>query len=151
MSISSVASSHLQELAPGGGLYQVVPNQFLCVCMNGFADGQCDYDFIAEVAGHCNVTTGGACGMDVNECASRPCANGGGCSDSTTEGSIGAGYFLCACLPGFVGDTCATDVDECGSAPCANNATCIESIVDGSVAPDAFGEPPAQPKRLPCR
>jgi len=42
---------------------------------------------------------GGVCEVDVDECASQPCQNGGVCSD-------GVGEFLCSCAPGFQGRLC---------------------------------------------
>jgi len=48
----------------------------------------------------------GKCEINMQECASKPCMNGGACSDKVSG-------FSCACLTGFVGNRCETDVDEC--------------------------------------
>ncbi len=39
--------------------------------------------------------------LDLDECNSSPCENGGTCMD-------GAGQFTCQCKPGYTGDTCGT-------------------------------------------
>lgn len=40
---------------------------------------------------------GAKCEMDVDECDSAPCQNGGLCKD-------GMGDFQCQCKPGFIGE-----------------------------------------------
>ena len=57
-------------------------NSFSCACMPGFADGICAYQHIVGVAGICDVQVNGTCGIDVNECMSHPCHNGGTCIES---------------------------------------------------------------------
>ena len=37
--------------------------------------------------------------VDINECASIPCENGGDCDDQVNR-------YSCTCVPGFNGDTC---------------------------------------------
>lgn len=54
---------------------------------------------------------GPRCDVDIDECASAPCQNSGGCIDGTDG-------FLCLCPAGFAGLRCETNVDECVSAPC---------------------------------
>jgi len=39
------------------------------------------------------------CEVDLNECESEPCLNGGACVDRP-------GYFVCVCVEGFGGETC---------------------------------------------
>jgi len=39
------------------------------------------------------------CEVDLNECESEPCFNGGTCVDRP-------GYFVCVCVEGFGGITC---------------------------------------------
>ena len=87
----------------------------------------------------CNVAQGGNCGHDVDECASSPCQNGALCHESSTNASVAADAYMCACLRGFddpLGD-CRTDIDECASSPCVNGARCSDSN-SGDVSPDAF-------------
>ena len=96
--------------------------------------------------------------LDIDDCASSPCQNGGKCID-------GVASFTCQCDPGWAGDVCDeskynakkvldvnfvtkksslldrwvkiyysifADVDECASHPCQNGATCIDEINDYS-------------------
>lgn len=65
--------------------------------------------------------SGENCASDINECASRPCENGGSCAD-------GLDAFSCSCPAGWTGTTCAEDVDECGSFPCRNGADCLNAM-----------------------
>lgn len=43
--------------------------------------------------------------MDITECGSKPCQNGGTCIDQIN-------VFSCNCAPGFTGDTCSTTIQE---------------------------------------
>ncbi|ELV12246.1 Sushi, nidogen and EGF-like domain-containing protein 1, partial [Tupaia chinensis] len=63
--------------------------------------------------------TGRRCHLDVNECASDPCQNGGTCTH---------GINTCQCPAGFGGPTCETDVDECSSDPCLNGGSCVDLV-----------------------
>ena len=102
----------------------------------------------------CAVAVGGRCDLDVDECASSPCLNGGNCSDSTTLGSVlPVDAFSCSCKGGYTnglcgcafitqytdpctvatGGTCEVDVDECASSLCQNGGTCIESATMSNV------------------
>ena len=66
--------------------------------------------------------------VDVNECLSAPCKNGGTCKDSsnsTLAQSIAAVAYLCSNAAGFIGTHGETDVNECLSAPCQNGGTCL--------------------------
>ncbi|XP_052792518.1 fibropellin-3-like [Mya arenaria] len=58
--------------------------------------------------------------VDVNECASFPCANGV-CSDHV-------GYFTCSCFPGYTGTCCAINIDDCQSGPCLNGGLCKDGV-----------------------
>ena len=75
-----------------------------------------------------------------DECASKPCLNGGTCLESGTSSLVAAGHFVCSNAPGYSGARGETDVDECASAPCLNGGTCAESGTAGgaAVAPNAF-------------
>lgn len=59
--------------------------------------------------------------LDVNECASNPCANGGKCIN-------GQDYYQCECRQGFFGFNCQYQIDECLSNPCTAGSTCINEI-----------------------
>ncbi|XP_038138318.1 sushi, nidogen and EGF-like domain-containing protein 1 [Cyprinodon tularosa] len=89
-------------------------------CLNG---GQCIDDCITgNPSFTCSCLagfTGRRCQINVNECASDPCQNGGSCKDQING-------FICECPPGYAGIHCQTDVDECEGRPCLNNATCVQ-------------------------
>ncbi|XP_071202681.1 sushi, nidogen and EGF-like domain-containing protein 1 isoform X2 [Salvelinus alpinus] len=74
---------------------------FSCSCLAGF--------------------TGRWCQIDVEECSSYPCQNGGTCSDQVNG-------FTCQCPPGFTGTVCQTDIDECKDRPCLNGALCVQGV-----------------------
>jgi hypothetical protein len=72
------------------------------------------------------------CGQDVDECASRPCANGALCLESSTEEDsmpsdeplVPPGVFRCICPGHWGGQHCAEDTRDCLSAPCCNGGAC---------------------------
>jgi len=45
------------------------------------------------------VDVGKFCEVNLNECESDPCVNGGTCVDRP-------GHFICVCVEGFGGETC---------------------------------------------
>ncbi|GIZ04115.1 fibropellin-1 [Caerostris extrusa] len=78
--------------------------------------------------------TGQFCEVDIDECASRPCYNGGTCVDLPQD-------YRCLCPPGYTGLQCQLEQSEClngswpacdvtinpctsGENPCLNGATC---------------------------
>ncbi|XP_054916683.1 sushi, nidogen and EGF-like domain-containing protein 1 isoform X1 [Poeciliopsis prolifica] len=89
-------------------------------CLNG---GQCIDDCITgNPSFTCSCLagfTGRRCQINVNECASSPCQNGGSCKDRING-------FICVCPPGYMGVHCQTDIDECEDRPCLNNASCVQ-------------------------
>ncbi|XP_047442765.1 sushi, nidogen and EGF-like domain-containing protein 1 isoform X2 [Mugil cephalus] len=89
-------------------------------CLNG---GQCIDDCITgNPSFTCSCLagfTGRRCQINVDECASDPCQNGGTCKDQING-------FVCHCPPGYTGIHCETDIDECKDRPCLNNALCVQ-------------------------
>uniref|UniRef100_A0A8C5X183 Sushi, nidogen and EGF like domains 1 n=1 Tax=Malurus cyaneus samueli TaxID=2593467 RepID=A0A8C5X183_9PASS len=57
--------------------------------------------------------------LEIDECQSQPCLNGGQCKDRDLPGS-----FACYCPEGFLGTQCETEVDACESDPCRNGGEC---------------------------
>uniref|UniRef100_A0A8C6TAT4 Protein crumbs homolog 2 n=1 Tax=Neogobius melanostomus TaxID=47308 RepID=A0A8C6TAT4_9GOBI len=91
---------------------------FICRCRPGF--------------------TGENCSVNVDECESSPCLNGGSCEDLINS-------YQCVCPEGFTGVHCEVDVDECDSGPCQNGATCedgVNSYRCHCPPPDAPGQDP---------
>ncbi|XP_010836094.1 PREDICTED: sushi, nidogen and EGF-like domain-containing protein 1 [Bison bison bison] len=76
--------------------------QTLRPCLNG---GKCIDDCVTGNPSYtCSCLsgfTGRTCHLDVNECASHPCQNGGTCTH-------GVNSFSCQCTAGFRGPTCET-------------------------------------------
>uniref|UniRef100_A0A8C5JR12 Sushi, nidogen and EGF like domains 1 n=1 Tax=Junco hyemalis TaxID=40217 RepID=A0A8C5JR12_JUNHY len=55
--------------------------------------------------------------LEIDECQSQPCLNGGQCKDRVSA-------FLCLCEPGYTGHHCELEVDACESDPCQNGGDC---------------------------
>lgn len=78
---------------------------------------------------------GALCKIEINECESSPCQNGGSCRDHRN-------YFTCECAEGTSGDRCEINFDECFSDPCQHRSSCVDQIngyqcqcVDGYTGP----------------
>ncbi|XP_033614877.1 protein crumbs homolog 2 [Fukomys damarensis] len=86
---------------------------FLCRCPAGFE--------------------GDDCSVDVDECASGPCLNGGRCQDLPSG-------FQCHCPDGYTGLACEEDVDECLSGPCLHGGTCDDTVTGYTCwCPESWG------------
>ena len=57
--------------------------------------------------------------MEIDECSSNPCKNGGTCTDL-------GDHYNCTCIAGYTGYNCETDIDECSTDPCQNRGRCID-------------------------
>ncbi|XP_064443469.1 sushi, nidogen and EGF-like domain-containing protein 1 isoform X10 [Mirounga angustirostris] len=89
-------------------------------CLNG---GKCIDDCVTGNPSYtCSCLsgfTGRRCHLDVNECASHPCQNGGTCTH-------GVNSFRCRCPAGFRGPTCETALSPCDTRECQNGGRCQE-------------------------
>uniref|UniRef100_A0A8D1HYF8 Sushi, nidogen and EGF-like domain-containing protein 1 n=1 Tax=Sus scrofa TaxID=9823 RepID=A0A8D1HYF8_PIG len=87
-------------------------------CLNG---GKCIDDCVTGSPSYtCSCLsgfTGRRCHLDVNECASHPCRNGGTCTS-------GVDSFSCQCPAGFGGHTCETAQLPCDAKECENGGWC---------------------------
>ena len=63
---------------------------------------------------------GNMCSVNIDECISGPCQNGGICIDHVHG-------YKCNCTDDFMGDNCELQYDVCGLVPCKNNGTCVSS------------------------
>ena len=71
----------------------------------------------------------GTCGLDVDECLSKPCANGATCS-------AGRDAYTCKCTAGYSGKKCDVDIDDCAPRPCRNGGQCLDAV--GPSSPEPF-------------
>jgi hypothetical protein len=102
-------------------------------------------DQILNYTCHCfKGFTGRHCEIDIDECSSSPCQNGGTCFEKShqhlinnfSESLIRDQYFnfsqiagyLCQCSSGFEGINCEFNINDCENNLCMNNATCIDAI-----------------------
>uniref|UniRef100_A0A8D2CR36 Sushi, nidogen and EGF like domains 1 n=1 Tax=Sciurus vulgaris TaxID=55149 RepID=A0A8D2CR36_SCIVU len=87
-------------------------------CLNG---GKCIDDCVTGNPSYsCSCLagfTGRRCHLDVNECASHPCQNGGTCTH-------GVNSFSCECPAGFRGPTCESAQSPCDATECQNGGQC---------------------------
>ncbi|EGV95322.1 Sushi, nidogen and EGF-like domain-containing protein 1 [Cricetulus griseus] len=87
-------------------------------CLNG---GKCIDDCVTGNPSYtCSCLagfTGRRCHLDVNECASHPCQNGGTCTH-------GVNSFSCQCPAGFKGLTCESAQSPCDNKVCQNGGQC---------------------------
>lgn len=71
--------------------------------------------------------TGQRCEININDCSSNPCANGGTCLDGVND-------YTCSCAPGYGGRNC-----EPHAAPCSSRDACLNggSCTGGPDGPPA--------------
>ena len=124
---------------------EVPAHAYRCTCVAGFANGLCEYEFIPEYTAECTVphsavSQTGNCDLDVNECASNPCANGATCTESgslnlttwsndtmTWDDVYGDGSFSEA---SWSEDTVSFDAYSCSCAPGYSNGVCLYDYID---------------------
>uniref|UniRef100_A0A8C5QP46 Delta-like protein n=1 Tax=Leptobrachium leishanense TaxID=445787 RepID=A0A8C5QP46_9ANUR len=85
----------------GGTCLNAEPDKYLCICSEGYLGTNCE--------------------IDIDECASNPCARGGICKDLVNG-------FECICPPQWAGTTCQLDANECEGKPCLNAYSCRNLI-----------------------
>ncbi|KAM9481101.1 uncharacterized protein Hap1MRO34_008890 isoform 2-T2 [Clarias gariepinus] len=90
-----------QPCKNGGTCINSEPNEYECVCQDGFRGRNCT---IVEHA-----------------CLTSPCFNGATCKEDQTG-------FICTCADGWTGPTCSLAVQHCDSHSCGHGATCLESV-----------------------
>ena len=94
--------------------------------------------------------TGKHCDVDIDDCASNPCKNGGRCRD-------GVNTYECFCANGWEGPHCDININECLDDPCVNG-TCSDTqgSYDCSCYPGVCGkncdrEDPCQQDSMRCK
>ena len=90
-------------------VYLLQENNFQCSCLAGFS--------------------GTFCEVNIDDCESNPCNNGGNCVD-------GIASFTCECSSRFMGDTCDLVYDPCEPQPCENDGACVKLRDERSEARD---------------
>eukprot|EP00112_Aurelia_sp_Birch-Aquarium-sp1_P019496 Seg483.2 transcript_id=Seg483.2/GoldUCD/mRNA.D3Y31 product=Fibropellin-3 protein_id=Seg483.2/GoldUCD/D3Y31 len=99
------------------------------------SSGWIHYEAVSQVGPRCNLVTcsagyqcvetcskllGYEC-IDINECESEPCLNGGTCANGNNQ-------YTCSCVPGYQGTNCETNIDDCTGTPCQNGGTCVDGV-----------------------
>ncbi|XP_058822822.1 protein crumbs isoform X2 [Topomyia yanbarensis] len=122
------------------GFNSTTGNNFTCSCKTGFAGPLCDTPFCLleecrndavciandENVPICRCTpgyTGRFCEIEIDECESAPCLNGGQCIDFIN-------IYRCNCSgTGFEGLNCEADIDECYEEriKCGGRGLCINT------------------------
>ena len=62
------------------------------------------------------------CDVNIDDCESTPCANGGQCIDDVAD-------YSCVCEQGYTGKNCQHKIDYCDSDPCQNGGTCSSKLL----------------------
>eukprot|EP00058_Branchiostoma_floridae_P022648 XP_002608138.1 hypothetical protein BRAFLDRAFT_126258 [Branchiostoma floridae] len=86
------------------------------ICQNG---GVCTSCF-NDSAAFCDCPAGldgKTCEIDIDECASGPCQNGGSCHD-------GINSYTCQCPIGYQGNHCESETDWCSQVQCPLGFVC---------------------------
>ncbi|XP_021706793.1 protein crumbs isoform X1 [Aedes aegypti] len=122
------------------GFNSTTGNNFTCSCKTGFSGALCDIPFCQleecqngaicmtndENVPVCRCIpgyTGRLCEIEIDECESMPCFNGGRCIDFIND-------YKCNCTgTGFEGKNCEIDIDECYELRinCGGRGSCINT------------------------
>lgn len=130
----------------GGTCNEDTRGDYQCHCLPSFSGKHCEIEVngnpLCQVSnaclnnGTCMVAPGSTiiecncplgfagarCEINIDDCASHPCYNGGKCIDLVND-------FSCDCSGiGFTGSQCQYNVDECEVKPCQNNGRCFDTI-----------------------
>ena len=62
------------------------------------------------------------CGIDYDECLSKPCQHGGTCVESNTDISVNREKFMCTCTSLWTGEACELGVSALSQAHSAPSA-----------------------------
>lgn len=65
------------------------------------------------------------CAIEIDECSSDPCLNGGTCEDLVN-------IFVCDCETGWSGENCQYRNNACDVFPCPVYSTCLDDATDPS-------------------
>lgn len=106
------------EEVPGEEPVVLSPPQ--CVCENGW--------------------TGESCADNINDCAEKPCKNGGKCEDLV-------GGFMCECASNWAGETCEENRNMHFDCPC-EHGTCTDVFLE--IDPEWIAEPDSSMNVCEC-
>ncbi|XP_075040834.1 protein crumbs homolog 2 isoform X2 [Mixophyes fleayi] len=99
-------------------------NQTLYSTEPEFNNTEFSYNYAAGYVCRCHPGfIGENCSVEIDECESNPCQNGGSCVDRING-------FMCDCALGYTGVLCAENIDDCESNPCQNGASCEDGVAD---------------------
>ena len=96
-------------------------NEYECVCKKGSKSSNPKFT---------NPNKSDKCDVDILECDSNPCKNGGNCVEDSDANKLD--FFRCECAEGWTGDLCQKTIDFCenvdcgeetGGGSCKNGAT----------------------------
>ncbi|XP_027017863.1 protein jagged-1b isoform X1 [Tachysurus fulvidraco] len=128
-----------QPCKNSGTCINTEPNEYKCVCQDGFRGRNCSIVEHACLTSPCangatckedqtgyscvcaDGWTGPSCSLAVLHCDSHPCGRGATCLE-TAQG------FQCLCPPGWTGKTCQIDMNECEKGICVNARSCRNLI-----------------------